>query len=175
MTQRRVILGIDPGLAALGYGVVESEGEMLRHLGHGCIVTSADSSVSTRLHLLYQSLVDVRRQYAITDVGIESLFYSRNVRTAIAVGQARGVAIVASVEPGITLGEYTPTQVKQCVSGYGGAKKRQMQEMIRLLLCLPELPTPDDAADALAVAICHARQAELAEVLARARNAGDAA
>lgn len=174
MSQRRVILGIDPGLATLGYGLVESSGDLLRHLGHGCVVTPADAPLSSRLHVLHEALVGLRREHQITDVGIESLFYSRNVRTATAVGQARGVAILAAVDVGITLGEYTPTQVKQSVAGYGGAKKRQMQEMVRLLLCLPELPTPDDAADALAVAICHARQAALQEVLARARAAGGA-
>jgi crossover junction endodeoxyribonuclease RuvC len=151
----------------LGYGVIESDGQMLRYIQHGCIVTSSESTVGFRLRVLYDSLREVRQRFSVTDVGMESLFHSRNVRTALAVGQARGVALLATVDNEVVFGEYTPTEVKQAVSGYGGARKRQMQEMVRLLLGLPSLPTPDDAADALAVAICHARQVALADILGR--------
>lgn len=169
--ERRIILGLDPGLALLGYGVVATEGHSVTHVEHGCLTTPAGSAVPERLQVLYEGLSAIRRRLAITDVAMESLFYSRNVSTAISVGQARGVAMVATVDGSTRFGEYTPNEVKHVVSGFGGARKRQVQEMVALILGLATLPTPDDAADALAIAICHAQRAELSAVLAQARGA----
>ncbi|HZT06616.1 MAG TPA: crossover junction endodeoxyribonuclease RuvC [Chloroflexota bacterium] len=169
MSERvRTILGIDPGIALLGYGVVESRGESLAHLEHGCVATPSGTALPARLRALYEGLSGVIRRYSITDVAMESLFHSRNVTTAVSVGQARGVAMLATVCGDTAYAEYTPTAVKQLVTGYGRASKRQMQEMIRLLLRLDSLPTPDDAADALAVAICHARRADLDAIVSNA-------
>ena len=168
----RVILGIDPGLALLGYGLIRAEGQTLEHLAHGCVSTPAGLPVPARLRMLFDELCRLRDDHPITDVALESLFHSRNVSTALMVGQARGIAILATIRDGdgVVFAEYTPTQVKQAVGGYGRARKPQMQQMVALLLNLPEVPSSDDAADALAVAICHAREAALAGVLARARS-----
>jgi crossover junction endodeoxyribonuclease RuvC len=166
-TVPRVILGIDPGLAMLGYGIIEATPERLAHIEHGCVVTPATLATHERLQIIFDSVKAVRQRFGVTDVALELLFHSRNVRTAVAVAQARGVAVLAAAGGDVRVGEYTPTQVKQAVGGYGGARKRQMQEMVRMLLALPSLPAPDDAADALAIAICHARQAALQEVVAR--------
>jgi len=162
----RIILGVDPGIASLGYGVIRTDGESIRHIEHGCITTSAGEPVPVRLRALYEELVEIKRRFRATDVAVETLFYSRNVTTAVAVGQARGVALLATVDDGTVFGEYTPAEIKQIVGGFGGARKREMQEMVRLLLGLDRLPAPDDAADALAVAICHARRSHLASLLA---------
>lgn len=166
----RVILGIDPGLALLGYGLIRAEGQTLEHIAHGCVSTPAGRPVPVRLRILFHELRQLRNTYPITDVALESLFHSRNVSTAVTVGQARGIAILAAVGDGVVFAEYTPTQVKQAVGGYGRARKPQMQQMVALLLNLPEVPSSDDAADALAVAICHAREAAVARVLAQARS-----
>lgn len=162
----RIILGIDPGIGLLGYGVIRLEGDVMRHVEHGCIATSAGQPLPRRLHVLYDGLVEVRRRFAVTDVAVETLFYSRNVSTAMAVGQARGAALLATVDETTAFGEYTPAEIKQIVGGFGAARKREMQEMVRLLLGLDRLPSPDDAADALAVAICHARRSHLSSLLA---------
>jgi len=153
----RVILGVDPGIARLGYGVIRVEGNALKHLEYGCVETPAHTEMPDRLRMLYEGLTELVDQFPITDVAMESLFHARNVTTAVSVGQARGVAMLATVRRGTAYAEYTPTTVKQTVTGYGRATKRQIQEMVRLLLSLPHLPTPDDAADALAVALCHSR------------------
>lgn len=166
----RVILGIDPGLALLGYGLIRAEGQDMEHLAHGCVSTSAALPVAARLRILFDELGRLRGSYPITDVALESLFHSRNVSSALAVGQARGVAILATVADDVAFAEYTPTQVKQSVGAYGRARKAQMQQMVALLLHLPEAPSSDDAADALAVAICHAREAAVSQVLAQARG-----
>jgi crossover junction endodeoxyribonuclease RuvC len=163
-----LILGIDPGLALLGYGVVGFTAGKLQHVAHGCIRTLHGEAETWRLRQLYDALVKLRASYPITDVAMESLFYSRNVSTAISVGQARGVALVATVDDTVAFREYTPTEVKQVVAGFGGARKRQMQETIGLLLDLSSLPAPDDAADALAIAICHSRHLELDRLIAAA-------
>ncbi len=155
----RTILGIDPGIALLGYGVVRAKGDSLTHLAHGCVQTPAGMALPSRLRMIYAELQDLVDRFPITDVAMESLFHSRNVTTAVAVGQARGVAMLATVRADIEYAEYTPSAVKQVVAGYGKASKRQVQEMICLLLGLDRLPSPDDAADALAVAVCHARGA----------------
>jgi crossover junction endodeoxyribonuclease RuvC len=165
-SEPRIILGLDPGIALLGYGVIRTDGESITHIDHGCIATTAGRPVPVRLRTLYDELVEVKRRFHATDVAVETLFYSRNVSTAVAVGQARGVALLATVDDGTVFGEYTPAEIKQIVGGFGGARKREMQEMVRLLLGLDRLPAPDDAADALAVAICHARRSHFASMLA---------
>ncbi len=173
MTFRRVILGIDPGIGLLGYGVLERlepTGQIV-HLDHGAVATSPADATPARLHAIYHALVDIKHRFAVTDVAMEMLYYARNVSTAVAVGQARGVALLATVDRDTVFGEYTPTEIKQAVAGYGRATKRQMQDMVQLILGLPARPAPDDAADALAAAICHAHRVKLAEVIAASGEA----
>jgi len=156
-----LVLGIDPGLATTGYGLVrEKEGE-LEAVAYGVITTPASLPLPRRLQRLYQELKALIETYRPRAGALESLFFGRNVRTAMTVGQARGVALLALAEAGLPVSEYTPLAVKQAVAGYGGADKRQVQEMVRVLLGLRERPRPDDAADALAVAICHLHSARL--------------
>jgi crossover junction endodeoxyribonuclease RuvC len=149
-------LGIDPGIATTGYGLVrlESDGELVA-VKYGVILTPKTDSVPERLDSLYRELKSLLKKYKPDTVGVEKLFFQRNVSTAIAVGQARGVVLLALQQAGLDVAEYTPNEVKQAVAGYGSADKRQVQEMVRVLLVLPEIPRPDDAADALAIAICH--------------------
>ena len=156
-----IILGIDPGTAITGYGLVSYEGNHLKRITFGVIRTTPDQMMAERLRILYQELQIVITQYQPEIMAIEELFFNRNVRTALAVGQARGVAILAAANLGIEVTEYTPLQVKQAVVGYGRAEKHQIQEMVRILLCLTECPKPDDAADALAIAICHAHSSKM--------------
>ncbi len=164
----QIILGLDPGIASMGYGVVSTDGDRLRALTYGCLRTGATMALPARLRALFEDLRRLKGTYCFTDVAVESLFFSRNRSTAVAVGQARGVALLATVDEGVVFGEYTPTAVKEAVAAYGGASKKEVQQMVRMILGLSTTPTPDDAADALAVAICHARQAQLAQLLARA-------
>ncbi len=149
-------IGIDPGTAITGYGIVRRNeaGELLA-VDWGVILTPAGQSASDRLAQIYQSLTDILHQHKPECAAVESIFFQRNVRTAMSVGQARGVVLLALQQAGVPSYDYNPNQVKQAVSGYGAADKKQMQTMVRTLLNLPELPKPDDAADALAVAICH--------------------
>ncbi len=169
IAEPRIILGVDPGIALLGYGLIRTDGEAMEHVEHGCISTSPGQPLPERLHALYDGLIDLKRRFNITDVAVEALFYSRNVSTAVAVGQARGVALVATVDDRTDFAEYMPSEIKQIVGGFGGARKREMQQMVALLLGLDSPPSPDDAADALAVAICHARRSHLASLLAAAQ------
>ena len=147
-----IVLGIDPGTAALGYGIVERTGSRLREVDHGCLVTSPDLSLPERL-LAIHSLVDELLSLHEPDLlGIERLFFSRNVQTAFAVGQARGVVLLAAAQHGTPVREATPNEVKSAITGYGAADKEQVQRMVQLVLGMAELPRPDDAADALAIA-----------------------
>jgi len=164
----RIILGVDPGISLLGFGVIRTDGEAMHHLEHGCIATTPDQPLPDRLRLLYDGLVRVKDRWRVTDVAVENLFYSRNVSTAVAVGQARGVALLATVDQTTSFGEYMPSEIKQIVGGFGAARKREMQEMVALLLGLHRPPSPDDAADALAVAICHARRSHFSSLTASA-------
>jgi crossover junction endodeoxyribonuclease RuvC len=148
-------LGIDPGLAITGYGLVRKTDRSLEVIDYGVVRTSPEHSLPERLQILYQELSDLIQQYRPKEGAVEELFFSRNVRTAMSVGQARGVALLALANAGIDIVEYQPLTVKQAVSGYGGADKAQMQTMVKMLLGLESIPRPDDAADALAVAICH--------------------
>jgi crossover junction endodeoxyribonuclease RuvC len=169
------VLGIDPGLAELGYGVIERAGpdRKIRWIEHGVICTSAGVPVALRLQTIYQRLTELIAAFRPDEVAIEQLFFASNVSTAMTVAQARGVAILASAQSGIPLGEYSPPQIKQAVTGSGKAAKRQVQLMVRAVLELPEIPRPDHAADALAVALCHLHHAG-AVVEARARVRSEA-
>ena len=149
-------LGIDPGTATTGYGFVrvESDGSLVA-VKYGVLLTPKESTASARLVMLYDQLRDVLNEYKPELAAVEKLFFARNVTTALAVGQARGVVMLAIEQAGIEVFEYTPKEVKNAVAGYGGADKRQVQEMVRALLQLDSIPKPDDAADALAIAITH--------------------
>lgn len=150
------VIGIDPGLATTGYGLVSSrEDGSLELLEFGVVVTTSEETTSRRLLHLYQKLHEIVLLHQPQGAAVEKLFFQRNVRTAFNVGQARGVAILVLASLGVPVSEYTPLEIKQAVVGYGAADKRQVQQMVRVLLNLQELPRPDDAADALAVAICH--------------------
>ena len=150
-----IILGIDPGLAKTGCGIIKSRGGKVTCLTHGVITTRAKSPLSQRLKTIYDGIRELCREYRPEVAAVESIFFAANVKTAVAVAQARGVAILATEESGLALEEYSPLQIKQAVVGYGKATKKQVQEMVRLLLSLDKIPRPDHAADALAVAICH--------------------
>jgi crossover junction endodeoxyribonuclease RuvC len=149
-------LGIDPGTATTGYGLVriEPDGSLVA-VKYGVLLTPKESTASARLVMLYDQLRDVLDEYKPQLAAVEKLFFARNVTTALAVGQARGVVMLAIEQAGIEVFEYTPKEVKNAVAGYGGADKRQVQEMVRALLQLDSIPKPDDAADALAIAITH--------------------
>lgn len=151
-----VILGIDPGTAITGYGLIEKQGNHLKQIAYGAILTVAEISTALRLQQISRELQTIIKQYRPDVMAVEQLFFNKNVRTALTVGQARGVVLLAGAEAGLDIMEYTPLQVKMAVVGYGRAEKKQIQEMVRILLCLNEIPKPDDAADALAIAICHA-------------------
>jgi len=151
-----VVLGIDPGTATTGYGVVRDRVDgSLESIAYGTIQTPAGMPAHQRLSILFHQLNELILLHRPDMVAVEKLFFQRNISTAIAVGQARGVVMLAIAEAGLKMGEYTPNEVKQAVAGYGSAGKRQVQEMVRVLLTLPEIPQPDDAADALAIAITH--------------------
>jgi crossover junction endodeoxyribonuclease RuvC len=150
------ILGIDPGIAIVGFGFVDKRGSRLLPVQYGCIQTEANTDTAVRLRQIYDAIGKLIDTYRPDSVALEKLFFNRNVTTAFTVGQARGVLMLAAVQKGLAIDEYTPLQVKQAIVGYGKAEKRQVQEMVRMLLNLRETPKPDDAADALAVAICHA-------------------
>ncbi|MCL4561090.1 MAG: crossover junction endodeoxyribonuclease RuvC [Chloroflexi bacterium] len=151
-----VIIGVDPGTATTGYGLVtESEDGDPELIDFGVIVTPANLGMPNRLALIYARLTEIILLHHPESGAVEKLFFQRNVTTALSVGQARGVALLAMAQGGVKVAEYTPMEIKQAVSGYGGADKNQIQQMVRVLLRLPDIPRPDDAADALAVAICH--------------------
>ena len=150
-----IILGIDPGLAIVGYGVIEYKGNKYKVIDYGCITTDADTNHPERLQIIYEELSLLIDKYNPDDVAMEELFFNKNVKTAIKVGQARGVILLTGARSDLKVVEYTPLQVKQAVVGYGRASKQQVQQMVKVLLNLETIPKPDDAADALAVAICH--------------------
>jgi crossover junction endodeoxyribonuclease RuvC len=153
------ILGIDPGYAILGYGVIETEGSRFLPRGHGAVTTPAGMALPERLKLLYAELMDVIERYEPEVASVEELFFNSNAKTALLVGQARGAAVLACVNSGLRIYEYTPLQIKQALTGYGRADKSQMQMMVKTILHLDETPKPDDAADALAAAVCHGHSA----------------
>ncbi|RPI82433.1 MAG: crossover junction endodeoxyribonuclease RuvC [Chloroflexi bacterium] len=156
-----IVLGIDPGTATTGYGFIrEREDGSLAMIAFGVITTAADSPMPERLLELHKQLTQLILLHRPDSGAVEKLFFQRNVRTALSVGQARGVALLALAEHGLQTAEYTPLEVKQAVAGYGGADKSQVGLMVKALLELSEVPQPDDAADALAVAICHIHSAK---------------
>jgi crossover junction endodeoxyribonuclease RuvC len=152
----RLILGIDPGFGRIGYAVLSIEGMDLHLVVCDAIITSATLTYPQRLQQIYGQLGALIAEYQPAEAAIESLFFGKNVTTAIKVAQARGVTILALAQQGISIAEYTPSEVKLAVTGYGAARKEQVGFMVRQLLHLPAVPTPDDAADAAAIAICHA-------------------
>ncbi len=156
MNHDGVTLGIDPGTARLGYGVILG-GMQPKLIDAGLIETWPDEPMPDRLVTLYEGVQELIEEFNPDVLAIEQLFFARNVTTAITVGQARGVVILAAAQASVPVAEYTPSEIKQAVSGYGKADKPQMQEMVRMILNLTSVPRPDDAADALAVAICHAQ------------------
>jgi crossover junction endodeoxyribonuclease RuvC len=162
-------IGIDPGTAITGYGLVNrtSTGELVA-VDWGVILTPPTDSASERLAQIHKSLKKLLKQHKPDCAAVESLFFQRNVRTAMSVGQARGVVLLTLQQVGILSYDYNPNQVKQAVSGYGAADKKQMQSMVRTLLNLAELPKPDDAADALAIAICHLNTQRTQQAIASA-------
>ena len=151
-----LVLGIDPGTATTGYGLVrQAEDGSLEAVEFGAILTPAEMPMPDRLASLYEQLQSIILLHRPDSSAVEKLFFQKNVKTALSVGQGRGVVLLALAQAHLPVGEYTPNEIKQAVTGYGSAGKQQMQEMVRLLLGLEQQPKPDDAADALAVAICH--------------------
>ena len=151
-----IILGIDPGLANTGWGVIYRDGSACRPLAYGCVSTKSTDSLASRLKLIHDDLLGVIKTYRPVEVAVESVFFGTNAKSAFATGQARGAALVATAEAGLLLGEYSPVQIKKAVVGSGAADKSQVQYMVRMLLELDHTPAPDHASDALAAAICHA-------------------
>jgi crossover junction endodeoxyribonuclease RuvC len=150
------ILGIDPGTAIVGFGVIETTGRKHTLLDAGVIRTPAKQADELRLHTIYTSLTEIIQEHNPAVMVVEKLFFAKNVTTAMTVSQARGVILLAATECGIPIAEYTPLQIKQALTGYGRAEKAQIQEMVKVLLALQEVPKPDDCADALAAALTHA-------------------
>lgn len=165
-----IIIGIDPGTATAGYGVVHSSAGRLRALEYGTIRTKSGRALPHRLHAIYQEITELLDRYSPDVMAVEQLFFKRNVTSAFSVGQARGIFLLAAAQSGVNVAEYTPPEVKQSVTGDGGADKRQIAFMVRALLGLRETPRPDDAADALAVAICHAHTSATAARMAGAER-----
>lgn len=165
-----IILGIDPGIAIVGYGVVEYKSSRFRVIDYGAVTTPAHTDVTTRLDMVYRGIDTIIKNYNIDEVGIEELFFNKNVKTAITVAQARGVTLLACRHNNIPVYEYTPLQVKQGVCGYGRADKAQVQKMVTSFLNLKKVPKPDDVADALAIAICHAHANRLEKTLSNIRK-----
>lgn len=158
-----IIIGIDPGYAIVGVGVIEYKGNKFRPIEYNAITTHSSMASSLRLKIIYDEICEYLDKYKPDAVAIEELFFNTNAKTAILVAQARGVLVVAATNRGIPVYEYTPLQIKQAVTGYGRADKSQIQQMVKMLLNLNAIPKPDDAADALAVAICHAHSGKINE------------
>ncbi|MDR3592929.1 MAG: crossover junction endodeoxyribonuclease RuvC [Negativicutes bacterium] len=159
-----LVLGIDPGTAICGYGVIHMEGSRLKALKYGAVLTPAGMDPATRLLAIHAGVDAVIKEHKPDLIGVEQLFFNTNVSTAMTVGQARGVVLLAGAQNGIQVVDYTPLQVKQAVVGYGKATKEQVIFMVQKILCLPAKPHPDDVADALAVAICTAHSSALGQL-----------
>lgn len=164
-----LVIGIDPGTAITGFGLVQASHDGTELVEYGTITTSAELALPQRLQILYSALTELLRRHRPDQAVVEKLFFSRNTSTAIAVGQGRGVVLLALANADIPVAEYTPNEVKQAIVGYGGGRKGQVQEMVRILLRMNAIPTPDDAADALALAICHAHGENMRRLLDQAR------
>jgi crossover junction endodeoxyribonuclease RuvC len=164
-----IILGIDPGTATVGFGLItedaSGQAELIRY---GVITTKPSVPMAERLRTIYDEVSALMRSEGAGALAVEELFFSRNVTTALTVGQARGVILLAAAQAGLPVFEYKPNQIKQALVGYGGADKHQIQEMLRIMLDLDEIPRPDDAADAIAVAVCHLHSERLRGLMASA-------
>lgn len=156
-----IILGIDPGIAIVGWGVIEFSGNKMKPLAYGAITTPAHTPLTSRLKSIYEDLSIIIDKYKPEAMAVEELFFNTNVKTAITVAHARGIVLLCASQKGIPDFEYTPLQVKQALTGYGRADKAQIQNMVKIMLGLNAVPKPDDTADALAIAICHAHSHNL--------------
>ena len=154
----RTVIGIDPGLAATGWGVVRFDGSRFLHVGHGVVKTDPETPLPQRLRIIHSAIKKLLTKYSPTEAGVEELFFSKNTSSAMQVAHARGVVLLALGERGIPVGCYSPQHVKQAVIGRGKADKDQVQRLVGVVLGLAEIPGPDHAADALAIAICHANR-----------------
>ncbi len=152
-----IILGVDPGTATTGFGLVKKDRNNVTPIDYGCILTPAKKHLAERLEIIYKDLREIITKYKPDAVAVEDIFFCKNLKTAINVSQARGVILLAGRQEKIPVCNYTPLQVKQSVCGYGRASKSQVQKMVKILLDLKKIPKPDDAADALAIALCHAQ------------------
>lgn len=150
-----VIIGVDPGTAITGYGVLEYIDNRFKLIDSGCIMTQAGKPLPERLGIIHRQLTQILKEYRPAEFAVEELFFNTNTRSALSVGHARGVVLLAAADSGLSVHEYTPLQVKLAVTGFGRAEKGQVQYMVKKILALPALPHPDDVSDALAVAICH--------------------
>lgn len=159
------ILGIDPGIAIVGFGVVDKNGNRYSTVEYGAITTPAHTPLENRLKTIYDEMTLLFANFRPDAMSVEELFFNNNAKTAIAVGQARGVIILSAVENGVPIYEYTPLQVKQALTGYGRASKMQIQQMMKSMLGLSEIPKPDDVADALAIAVCHGNSVRYNDIL----------
>jgi len=157
-----VIFGIDPGIATVGYGVIEYKANKFKMLEYGTVCTPAGLELAVRLEGIFDELSRLLKKHDPDAIAIEELFFNNNVKTAITVAQGRGVAVLAAQKSGKPVYEYTPLQVKQAITGYGRAEKKQVMEMVKLFLNMDKIPRPDDAADALAMAVCHAHSSSSA-------------
>jgi len=160
-----IVLGIDPGLATTGYGIIKAQNGKLEIINYGCLVTNSHLPFSSRLVTISREIKKLIFTYKPDVVVIEEIFFCKNVKTALRIGHVRGVIMLAAIEANCELSEYTPLQVKQSVTGFGKAQKKQIQEMVKILLNLKTIPKSDDAADALALAICHIHSTKLKKVL----------
>ena len=165
-----IVLGIDPGTAVTGYGVIESRDDEVALVDYGALTSPQRSPIGERLSFFYGKLIEIIGRYQPEVVAIEQPFVAKNVKSALAVGRAQAVAILAAANKKIPSYEYTPAQVKQTVANYGASSKEQIQEMVRLQLGLAQIPEPNDAADALAVALCHVRETRLSNLLAKQQD-----
>ncbi len=157
MTETLIILGIDPGLANTGWGVIEQRGAKKRALAYGCITTKAGVHIIERLEHIYDEMLAIIDRYKPAELGIEAIFFGSNAKSALTTGQASGAVLIAAAKSRLKVGEYSPTQIKQVMVGQGRAEKQQVQYMVKAMLGLDHDPTPDHSSDALAVALCHAK------------------
>ncbi len=162
-----IILGIDPGTIIMGYGIIADQDDEVTLINYGALTTKAGSPMPERLSYLYNHLTEIVSRHHPDTMAVETPFIARNVKSALAIGRAQAIAILAAANQGIPVYEYTPAQIKQRVANYGASSKEQIQEMVRLQLGLTEAPQPSDAADALAVALCHLSEMHLSNLLAR--------
>jgi len=159
-----IIMGIDPGFAITGYGIVKYEGNKFSPLDYGAILTKAGVPFAQRLLQLEEGIAEIINRYKPDAISVEELFFNKNIKTAIMAAHGRGIVLAAAARSGAQVFEYTPLQVKQAVVGYGRAEKVQVQQMVKVILNLNEIPKPDDVADALAIAVCHGNSAKLSEL-----------